>query len=650
MARQFLTKLLAGAIFLAGSSQVMAGISCTVVPTTIWNTGYKLDILVKNDGPAAVSNWAVNIIFSESSPMTSNWNAVFTGTQTLRASNLSWNGNLAVNASTPIGLTGNHDGTFVTPICVDANASSSASSIISSSSSVISLSSRSSASSLSSPSSASSVSSRSSVSSLSSPSSASSLSSRSSVSSLSSQSSASSLSSRSSVSSLSSQSSVSSTSSRSSTSSASGTVNVDRSLFVHDIATLAPTPIRLVDVMNQLATQMNAINTAPAAQINGTQLFGRMWNQQRSVPAGGNCTGTVNGWSIACRNVEGAQASTPELHINSYQVIGLVNRFDLRDKATFNDCGEYRAVFGRNDGQRNFIIFEAQVPNPTPGVASGCRPIQQFWQGLTTQSDPIVRSQLLRNFYFNGLPASNVRAPIDIRNYSQTTGQIRTNQFMEPVWLLKEYKVSTASGVSTLNVVSDKSNPVADLFNVNNTDPRAAAFRTDFIDNLPSLLAPDLSTFSLTVENDAHNNGQSHASGNTSENDFLNNFVTNSRGSSFETAIRNKLVDLRSPLTVDQVINRATAMTCGGCHQPSFFALTGPNAVGPGQSWPDSGFFVHVNENTDATGSFPLSPALLNVFLPARKLDMETFLNAPAQTPAAGDIPVTTNPVGKRSG
>lgn len=600
MARQFLTTLFAAVFLLVGTNHAMAGISCTVIPDTVWSTGYKLDILVKNDGPVPVSNWAVNIVFSEPSPITNQWNAEFTGTQPVRASNLGWNGNLTVNASTPIGLTGNHDGTFVAPICVDANTSSSSSSIISSSSD----------------------------------------------SSLSSQSSLSSLSSESSASSLSSLSSLSSESSRSSVSSASGTVNVDRSLFVHDLATLTPTPIRLVDVMDQLAAQMNTINTEPTAQINGTALFGRMWNQQRSATLGGNCTGSVNGWPVACRNLEGSQAAAPALHIDSYQVIGLVNRFDLRNRANFSDCGEYRIIFGRNDGQRNFIIFEAQVPNPTPGIASGCRPIQQFWQGLSAEDDPIVRSQLLRDFYFNGLPASNVRAPIDIRNYSNTTGQIRTNQFMEPIWLLKEYKVSTADGESRLDIVSDKANPVANLFNVSNTDPRAAAFRADFLDNLPSLLITDISTFSLTVENDAHNNGQSHASGNISENDFFNNFVTNSRGSSFETAIRNRLLELGSPLSVDQVINRAAAMTCGGCHQPSSFALTGLNAIGPGQSWPESGFFVHVNERPDITGSFPLSPALINVFLPARKLDMETFLNPPP----GGIPPRGTVPAGKRSG
>ncbi|HSC66434.1 MAG TPA: hypothetical protein VLC79_02000 [Cellvibrio sp.] len=442
---------------------------------------------------------------------------------------------------------------------------------------------------------------------------------------------------------------ISAASSSSSSSSApSVSINIDRSLFVHDLDTLESTPIRLVDVMDQLATQMNAINTAPSAQINGTELFKRMWSQQLTG-TNGNCTGRVNGWAVACRNVEGAQATSD--HISQYKVIGLVNRFDLRDKSSFSDCGEYRVIFARNahdDGRRNFIIFEAQVPNPSPGNANACRPIQQFWQGLSTQDNAAVRSQLLRDFYFNGLPASNVRAPIDIRNYSQTTGQIRTNQFMEPVWLLKEYKVSTEAGVSTLNVVSDKSNPVTELFEANNPDARAASFQADFVNNLRSLLITDLSTFSLTISNDAHNNGQSHADG--VENNFLRNFTAKSRNSSFDAALNNRLLELGSTLSRDQVLNRATAMTCGGCHQPAAYGLTNANAVGPNQSWPNSLSFVHVGETPDRiSGLFPLSDALTQVFLPARKLDMESFLNKSPSTAKQAPTKPTT-PTGKRSG
>ena len=107
------------------------------------------------------------------------------------------------------------------------------------------------------------------------------------------------------------------------------------------------------------------------------------------------------------------------------------------------------------------------------------------------------------------------------------------------------------------------------LFEVTNSDARAVSFRSDFVQNLPSLLDPNLATFFISITNDAHNNGQSHSQI-PGGNDYLNHFAV-SRGSSFEAAISSKIAQTGSTLTVDQVLNRATAMTCGGCHQPSTF-------------------------------------------------------------------------------
>jgi cytochrome c553 len=106
-----------------------------------------------------------------------------------------------------------------------------------------------------------------------------------------------------------------------------------------------------------------------------------------------------------------------------------------------------------------------------------------------------------------------------------------------------------------------------------------------------SLLISDLSTFSLTVQNDAHNNGQSHASGDTLENDYSRHITAN-----FAASVQNRATQLGSNLTSTQVVNRAVAMTCGGCHEPSAFGLTVANSVGPGQSWPGTLGFTHVSE------------------------------------------------------
>jgi hypothetical protein len=324
--------------------------------------------------------------------------------------------------------------------------------------------------------------------------------------------------------------------------------------------------------------------------------------------------------------------------MNQYIPIALVNRFDLRDQATFTDCGEYRVIFANPISSRNFIIFEAQLPNPTPGVASGCLPIQTLWAGLSSNNSAASRGAILEDFYFNGLPSANVRPVIDSRNYAQNTGQIRTNQFMTGPWLLKEYKAGIQNGKNTIQVVSVKSNPVGSLFEVTNSDPRAVSFRSDFVQNLPSLLEPNLATFFISVTNDAHNNGESHSQFPLG-NDYLNHFAV-SRGSAFEAAISSKITQAGSNLTVDQVLNRATAMTCGGCHQPSTFGISAFGAVGPGQSWPDSAGFVHVNEFA-AGGIFPLSQALTQVFLPARRNDMAGFLNS---TTARVIVPIKVIP------
>ncbi len=357
-----------------------------------------------------------------------------------------------------------------------------------------------------------------------------------------------------------------------------------------------------------------------------------MWDTQNPTPglvAGGEkCTGVLNGFAVECRPAEGAQANNPAAAINNYIPISLVNRLDLRNTVSLSDCGEHRVIYANQGGARNFIIFEAQLPNPTPGVAAGCLPVAQFWQNLSAENNAILRATALRNFFFSGIPGSNVRAVIDIRNYATATGQVRTNMFMgNTSWNLKEFKVGiNPQGLSMIAPVSVKSNPVAFLFDGNNTDSRAPQFRTDFVANMGSLLT-GIDTFSLTVANDAHNNGQSHASFPTAENEF-NNAFSNTNANAFQTAVANRITSLSSTLTSTQVMNRATAMTCGGCHQPGFFGLTLGDAIGPGQTWPDTLGFTHVSEFASA-GVFPISPALIGTFLPARLAGLKSFLSNP---------------------
>lgn len=440
----------------------------------------------------------------------------------------------------------------------------------------------------------------------------------------------------------SSKSSLSSNSSKSSNSSSSSSVssvviNIDRSLIIHDEATLQAADFSFRSTLQQLTNQFNLQNPGNTTSVE--QLFSRWWDTLTPSPGnvfgGEKCTGTLNNFAVECRPAEGSQANNPTFFINSYIPIALINRLDLRDTVNFNDCGEYRIIYASKSGQRNFIIFEAQVSNPTPGIASGCLAIAQFWKNLSAENDTTTRAAKLRSFYFDGLPSANVEAVISVGNYTFGHGQIRSNMFMGNSWDLKEFKTGIDSqGLSMISPVTVKSNPVAFLFDGNNTDPRANEFQNDFIKNIGSLLG-DFNTFTLTVEKDTHNNGQSHASGDTNENAFNSAFF-NTNTNNFQQALNNKLAAVGSNLTPTQVMNRATAMTCGGCHQPDTFGLTSPNAIGPGKSWPSTLGFVHVNE-FPISGVFLLSSALNEVFLPNRLNDLNNFI-ASASTQSAKSV------------
>ncbi len=402
----------------------------------------------------------------------------------------------------------------------------------------------------------------------------------------------------------------------------------DRSLFVHDKATLDAADFSLNAVLNQLAAQFNQQNLQNPT--NASEIFARFWDTQNMPPGmvvgGDKCTGSLNGFALECRPAEGIQASDPERFINSYIPIALVNRFDLRDKENFNNCGEYRIVYALKQAGifgRNFIIFEAQLPNPTQGQATGCMAYARFWSRLSLEEDPQIRAQALHRFYFEGLVDSGIPAVIHVDHYS--AGQVRTNQFLDSSWNLKEFKTEINSqGLSVIAPVTVKSNPVADLFNASRNDAQALAFQSEFIVNLDSLLI-DFDHFSLT-NSDQHNNGQSHASGPLTSENFYAIPVFAVSATDFRRALDDKLNQVNSPLTAEQVINRATAMTCAGCHQPFQFGLTGTNAIGPGESWPNSAGFIHVSEFLDGENKFIISNALKDVFLPVRLREIENYL------------------------
>ncbi len=341
------------------------------------------------------------------------------------------------------------------------------------------------------------------------------------------------------------------------------------------------------------------------------------------------------------------------------------------------------ATSGVPGTNRNLIIFEAILPNPEPdcGVAA-CAPVVEYWAKLTSVNDPAVRAQLLDDFFFKGVhgfgPAvhwNNYTGHVNPDTKVQESGQIRANQFMNTVngvingqqWELREYNLrKTCTGnddkcTGQARLVTVKSNPSSSLFDDNNTSPIAQSFRdptnpAGLIAQLSSLTVGNVNQISLGGLDPIFNVGQSTEQLGPLPINPLNqdsNYTPNFNPSgAFSAALQTALTTAGSTLTPGQIVRRVETQACAGCHELStsaalkFGGVADANMLGGGLIWPDTNTFTQTSEkvlaplagslvacDTTCTASpttcqcaWILSPALNNVFLPARASNMLTFL------------------------
>jgi hypothetical protein len=411
-------------------------------------------------------------------------------------------------------------------------------------------------------------------------------------------------------------------------------------------------------VMKQLVKQSRARGLTPTA------LFQQWWDTQNPAPGftdGPHCDDELdpelgpllNGYPYTCRPAptgEGKQAVCDPFSDDAcrYIPVGLFNRFDLA-AADGSDCGEHRIVYAKATGQtnnrdRNLLIFEATLPNPHPERGlEGCREIAATWASLSRIDSMKKRADLLEKFYFRGL-GHGIGPVVDIDNYGADEdhrGQIRTNQFVqdgleERAWSLREYKLSHVCArrrrgrhvaeECTLEVVPDtnKTNPFGPLFSEESAHPERGWFQEDFLTQVETLAANDLSAIAMVID-DRYNSGQSQASGSV-ETNYTFNF---SEEGAFAAAIQGRLHALGAELSPADIVARAQTQSCAGCHR-----LSNDAPLGGGLTWPASAGFTHVDEREteeiDGVTRFVISPALTDVFLPHRKQVLEEFLAHPA--------------------
>ena len=385
------------------------------------------------------------------------------------------------------------------------------------------------------------------------------------------------------------------------------TLAVRRSLEVTDSIIMAN--FTLEAVMQQLLTQAGSTETP-------SQLFFQMFDTEQPATAPGagsgpHCTGSFNGFPLQCPRLEGESGENLNPFIpdqtqpQTYKAVALANRFDLADPAGAN-CGQYRVVFARRSGSpaagsagglsRDFIIFEAQLPNPnsSQGVL-GCAPIAQFWQNLSEAGrTPTELASELHSFYFTGLPASGIGPVIHVDNYGGGShgGQIRTNQFDSenaPIqaWALREFTLNhSCSATGTCSVVINpatvKVNPSATLFVPGLTDPTAMDFQAKILLNptvLTSLATPTDINLLTYAAPDNYNTGESNSlfegpplplplpRMTAQRTDYLAAFGTGP--SPLASQMTAELGNLHIPLTPVQIVNRIQSLSCAGCHNLS---------------------------------------------------------------------------------
>jgi len=424
------------------------------------------------------------------------------------------------------------------------------------------------------------------------------------------------------------------------------TVTVDprRSLAVTELAIASRFSFQ--EVMERFATQSGIPG------LTALQLYREWWDSQRAAPGlglgGPHCDdlsadgqAVLNDFLYTCPRAEGAQADEnpfdlPERNPASYVPLGVFNRFDLA-AVDGSDCGEYRLLFARRSGMddsraRNFIMFEAVLENPHPELGlEGCRPLVQFWADLSLEPDVFRRADALHRLYFEGLPGG-FGPVMDFDNFGnrkgRPTGQVRTNQFMQSTWTLREFRLRRRCAGSTCNARFEpdtvKTNPTGLLFSPTATHALKAEFQaTAFPAQVASLAVGDLFGFGMHLE-DRFNGGQSNSIG--TDNSYV--FQLGSSANAFKATLQQQLTAMGSALTPTQVVARAQALSCSGCHQLSTRSDLGDKLTWPFKS--NTFGFVHVSERTQEVGPdgprYAISEAMTTTLLPHREQLMEGFL------------------------
>jgi hypothetical protein len=343
-----------------------------------------------------------------------------------------------------------------------------------------------------------------------------------------------------------------------------------------------------------------------------------------AIHCGDETTGgepSLNGFPIECDRIE-------RLHVGdifAFQPLAFVNRLDLAPQNGAH-CGQQRMIFGTNSLGRAFMIVEAQIPNPAPELGiQGCAPLAQFWLDQNLIDDPVERGFRLAEAFLIGSPqlADFGFGPFySAENVTVGSGQIRTNQFDQDPWTLREFKLALNedNSITSLPFPTSES-PNGGLWDENLELPQGEACRENFVNAVGGLLTDDPAAMSFVVDQackDAE-----------SRNDGSQNYSFR-----MSDGFRETLDALGSDfgLTADDLANRAQfSGSCIGCHEEAQGKF-----LGQGVFAPFSNSFTHVQESVESCRGrdrgldcFQTSSGIKDTFLPSRLQVLAGLLGVP---------------------
>jgi hypothetical protein len=402
----------------------------------------------------------------------------------------------------------------------------------------------------------------------------------------------------------------------------------NRSLVETDPAIVNDARFSLGRVFEQIRATTPSGFEVPTAPAMFTQLYRAF--------SGCGAEQDQRGYGLKCRPAEAVLAEhdpfTDALEGLHFQPVAVLGRYDMANEKR-GTCGESRIVYwkdrGPTTGKAGFIV-ELETP-PVRG-ASGkltCAPIAQFWASLSAEPEADVRAQRLESFLFDGLPGMAF-APASAQGAGWSgAGQLRSNNFVDNVqWNMREVRwggsCSAGAGCRAGFVLVDtKNSPSEKLFA--GTHPDSAAFAHWFLSKSVPRLAKATSANELSLGNPSEFNAYESISQPFAD-DPTSVLYRQAASVHLRGAIATKLAELRSSLTVDNILDRATAVTCAGCHRISRNADLGGGLVFP----PPMGF-VHVGEGGE------LSAAMLDHFLPRRRQILQDAVCGRGEAPAEGE-------------